>query len=95
MRAVDGFFAQNINATTAAFSLNGGRYGVDALATWNAGSVKLQKVAGDGASLVSVSTATDFSANGFATVDLPSGKYKIVVATATGAYVVIRRIPGE
>jgi hypothetical protein len=94
-RAVDGYFANNISATTAAFPLAGGRYAVDALATWNAGSVKLQKIAGDGSTLVSVSSATDFTANGFATVDLPSGKYKLVVATATAASVVIRRIPGE
>lgn len=95
MRAVDGYFAQGISATTAAFPLTGGKYGVDALATWGGGSVKLQRVAGDGSSLISVSSATDFTANGYATIDLPSGSYKLVIATATGVFVQIRRIPGE
>lgn len=95
MRAVDGYFASNISATTAAFALQGGKYGVDAVATWGGGSAKLQKVTGDGSTTVSVSTATDFTASGYATVDLPAGNYKLVVATATGVYVVIRRIPGE
>jgi hypothetical protein len=95
MRAADGYFANNISATTAAFSLIGGKYGVDVLGTWGGGSVKLQRVAGDGTSLVSVGLATDFTANGFATVDLPADNYKIVVATATGVYVQIRRIPVE
>jgi hypothetical protein len=95
MRALDGYHASNISATTAAFTLAGGKHGVDAIATWGGGSVKLQRVAGNGSSLASVSSATDFSANGFATVDLPAGSYKLVVDTATGAYVQVRRIPGE
>lgn len=95
MRAVDGYFASNISATTAAFPLTGGLYGVDAMATWGGGSVKLQRVMGDGSTTISVSSGTDFTANGYATVNLPSGNYKLVVATATAAYVQIRRIPGE
>jgi hypothetical protein len=73
----------------------GGLYGVDAMATWGGGSVKLQRIAGDGSTLVSVSNGTDFTANGYAAVNLPSGDYKLVVATATGVYVNVRRIPGE
>ncbi len=95
MRATDSYFASNINATTAAFILTGGKYGVDCMATFGGGSVKLQKVLGDGATLQSVSSATDFTANGYATVDLPHGSYKLVIATATGVYVQIKRIPGE
>ena len=95
MRAVDSYFASNISATTAAFALGGGKYGIVAMATWGGGSVKLQQVAGDGSTTVSVSSATDFTANGYATVDLPSDNYKLVVTTATGVYVQVRRIPGE
>jgi hypothetical protein len=93
MRACDGYFAENIAATTAAFPLMGGLYGIDYIATWGGGSVTLQKLAGDGSTYVTAATA--FAANGYVTVDLPSGTYKLVVATATGAYVNVRRIPGE
>lgn len=93
MRACDGYFAQNISATTAAFHLDGGKYGIDYIATWGGGSVTLQKMGADGSTYVTAATA--FSANGYVTVDLPSGTYKLAVATATAVYVDIRRIPGE
>jgi hypothetical protein len=93
MRACDGYHASNIAATTAAFPLMGGLYGVDAMATWGGGSVTLQKLAGDGSTYVTAATA--FAANGYVTVDLPAGNYKLVVATASGVYVNLRRIPGE
>ncbi len=93
MRAIDGYSANNISATTAAFTLIGGLYGVDVVANFGGGSVKLQRVAGDGSSLVSV--GADFTANGYATVSLPPGSYRLNVATATGVYVQIRRVPGE
>jgi hypothetical protein len=76
--------------------LRGGKYGVDVTATWNSsGTVKLQKVLGDNTSLASVSTGTDFSANGYAAIDLPPGTYEFVIATATAVYAKITRIPGE
>lgn len=95
MRAVDGHSESNIAATTAAFKLTGGLYGVDAVGTWGGGSAKLQKLAADGSTYLSVSSGTDFTANGYSTVNLPAGSYKIVIATATAVYVNIRRIPGE
>ena len=95
MRAVDGYLAENINDTTAAFMLRGGLYGVDVVANFGGGSVKLQRVAADGSSLVSVSSSTDFTADGYATVNLPPGSYKLTIATASGVYANIRRIPGE
>lgn len=96
MRAGDSKFFQNISATTAAFVLHGGKYGVDVMAgSWTSASVKLQKIMGDGSTLISVSSATDFTANGYATVDLPPGSYEIVISSATGVYVQIQRIPGE
>jgi hypothetical protein len=45
MHAIDGYLASNIDATIAAFKLEGGLYGVDAMATWGSSSVKLQRVA--------------------------------------------------
>ena len=85
----------NIAASTAAFKLGGGRYGVDAVATWGGGSAKLQRLAGDGSTYLSVSSATDFGANGYATVDLTAGVYRFTIATATAIYLQLARIPSE
>jgi hypothetical protein len=95
MRALDGYTASNISASTAAFSLRGGKYGVSAVATWGGGSAKLQRLGPDGSTYLSVSSTTDFTANGYGTVDLPPGDYKIVVATATAVFAQVYRIPGE
>ena len=95
MRAVDGTSFANVSATTAAFELAGGLYGIDCVATFGGGSVKLQRLAGDQSTYVSVSSATDFGAAGYATVSLPSGTYRLTIATASAIYVQIRRIPGE
>jgi hypothetical protein len=76
----------NISASTANFVLNSGRYGLDVGATFGGGSVKLQKLLGDATNYVSVSTGTDFSAAGYATVDLPQGVYRLTVATASAVY---------
>ena len=80
----------NISATTAAFTLPAGNYGVTAKATWGGGSVTLQKLSPDGSTYVTALTA--FSADGYATVLLPSGTYKFAVATATAVYVEIASI---
>lgn len=80
----------NISATTAAFTLRGGQYAVDVSATFGGGSVTLQKQAGDGTTYVTCLTA--FTAAGYATVNLPSGTYKVAVATATAVYAVITAV---
>lgn len=93
MRARDSYLANGISATTAAFALAGGLYGIDYMATWGGGSVTLQKLLGDTTTYVTAATA--FAANGYVTVNLPAGTYKLAVATASGVYVQIVRIPGE
>ena len=99
MRARDSYSASNISATTSAFTLAGGLYGIDYAATWGGGSVTLQKLAGDGSTYVTVQLADGFdaiwSSNGFDLAQLPPGTYKLAVATATAVYVQINRIPGE
>ena len=74
----------NISATPAQFTLRGGQYGVTVNATFGGGSVTLQRLSLDGASLVTVLTA--FAAAGYATVNLPSGTYSLTIATATAVY---------
>jgi hypothetical protein len=93
VRAVDGANFQNISATTAAFQLDGGRYGVDTVATFGGGSVTLQKLGADGSTWITALTA--FSAAGFNAADLPAGSYRVAIATASGVYVCIRRIPTD
>jgi hypothetical protein len=95
MRAVDAKSFSNIAASTAAFNLGGGLYGMDVVGTFGGGSVKLQRLAADGSTYVSVASGTDFSANGFATAYLPAGSYRLTIATATAVYASVQRIPAE
>lgn len=74
----------NISANTAAFTLRGGNYGITVTATFGGGSVTLQRLAPDGTTYVTVVTA--FTAAGYASANLPSGTYRLAVATATGVY---------
>jgi|SRR5215467_5318979 len=48
----------NISATTALFSLKGGKYAVEVVATFGGGSVKLQTLLPDGSTVASVSSTT-------------------------------------
>jgi len=95
MRPVDGQVFSNIAATTAAFLLDGGLYGIDVVATFGGGSVKLQKLCADGSTYASVSAATDFTAAGYQSVNLPPGKYRFTIATASAVYASIARIPTD
>jgi hypothetical protein len=75
----------NISANTSGFTLRGGNYGVTVHATFGGGTVTLQRLTPDGSTYVTVMTA--FSADGYASANLPSGTYRIAVATATAVYV--------
>lgn len=75
----------NISATPSAFTLRGGNYGLTAKATWGGGSVTLQRLSMDGTTYVTVLTA--LTADGYANANLPSGTYRLLVATATAVYV--------
>lgn len=80
----------NISATTAAFTLRGGLYGVTAKGTWGGGSLTLQRLAADATTYITALAA--FTTDGYATVSLPPGQYKFAVATATAVYVDITSI---
>ena len=81
----------NISATTALFTLRGGLYAVAVHATFGGGSVKLQTLLPDGATVLSVSAGTDFTADGYNTVNLPPGQYQFTITTATAVFVKIGR----
>jgi hypothetical protein len=80
----------NINVTTAAFTLTGGRYGFIVTATFGGGNVALQVLSNDGSTWVNVSNQTAAAA---VTVDLPPGSYRIQIATATAVFVTLGRVP--
>jgi hypothetical protein len=83
----------NIAATTSAFQLRGGKYEISALGTFGGGSVKFQALGPDGATFISPSAGTDFTAAGEAVLDLPPGQYRFTIATATAVYAAACRIP--
>jgi hypothetical protein len=91
--AVDGKGFSNISASTASFTLKGGSYGVTAVATFGGGSVKLQRLALDGSTYVSMASATDFTAAGGTVVNLPPGTYRFTIATATAVYAEVQGVP--
>lgn len=84
----------NIDATTSDFQLKGGKYAMSCVATFGGGSIKLQKKGADGTTYQSVSSGTDFTAAGYATVDVPPGLYRLTIATASAIYADVCRIPG-
>jgi hypothetical protein len=89
----EGVAFSNISATTAAFPLNGGRYACVVTATFGGGSVKLQTLAGDGSTWISLSSATDFTVAGVGAADLPPGQFRFTIATATAVYCSVTRVP--
>jgi roadblock/LC7 domain-containing protein len=78
-----------ISATPASFVLRPGLYAITANAgAW--GTVTLQRLSSDATTYVTCATAV--SADGFATVNLPGGTYRLLVAGATGVFVDISPI---
>lgn len=67
----------NISATTAAFSLSGGQYGMTSVgATF--GTITLQVLGEDASTWLTAATAV--SANGYATMYLVAGRYRLALA---------------
>jgi hypothetical protein len=89
--ATDTVKFSNIGATTALFTLRGGRYAIMGAAT-GAGTMGLQMLLPDGTSLIAAHTA--FAATtGFVIAELPPGQYQFVIATFTAVFATICRIP--
>lgn len=76
-----------INATPADFTLDAGIYAFEFAFT--AGSVQLQKLLPDGATVVPITAA--LAATTYTTLQLPAGQYRLVVVTGP-ATVVIEKI---
>lgn len=87
----DGVNFTALSATTAGFSVLGGRYAFGANATWGGGNVVVQALMPDGTTYVSCATA--LTADGFEVLDLPPGTYRIGITTATSVQGFLIRVP--
>lgn len=89
----------NVSAATLTadtFSLEGGAYVVDAVATWGGGSVALQRMGPNGTTWLSLGSSAALTADSVTdTLALPPGLYRLNAATASAIYATISRVPGE
>ena len=90
MSATESRQFSNISATTAAFALLGGKYGLDISATFGGGNLQLQTLSVDGSTWINVGSS--ITANGVSTYDLVPGQDRIAVTTATAVYAALARI---
>lgn len=86
----DGKHLVNVAAGSYGFTLLGGEYALTVHATWGGGNTVLNALALDGSTEVQVLPA--FTADGFASIDLPAGSYQLVITTATGSYISIQKV---
>jgi hypothetical protein len=93
MSATESKQFSDISATTAAFSLLGGKYGLDISATWSSGNAQVETLATDGSTWLNVGSAV--TANGTSTYDLPPGQYRIGISSATAVYAALTKIIEE
>lgn len=99
MRATEHFGLKNVAAGTypvqpdgaGAPYLFGGRYKVDYKGT-GTGTVDLKQLGPDGSTYNAVITQIT-ATTGTQTVDLPPGKYEVVIATFTANYFSLTRVP--
>lgn len=74
----------NASATSSAVQWDGGRGVFCVDATWGGGNVQLQYLGPDGATWLNVGSA--FTADGLASFELPPGRIRAAVTTATAVY---------
>lgn len=74
----------NASATGDSVVWGGGRGVFCATATWGGGSVTLQYLGPDGSTYVTAATA--LTANGLVSFELPPGRIRAAVVTATAVY---------
>lgn len=95
MRSQEGFSYNSLAAANSdEFELQGGAYAMDAIATWNSGSITLQRLGPDGATFITAASALTADCT-TGSIALPPGIYRILVTSATSLWVSVARIPGE
>ena len=86
---LDRIFFREITATPPPFRLRAGRHTVVVTATdWTEASATLRQVAADG----SRSAAREFTADGYAVLDLAAGEYELVVSGPTRFFASLNRL---
>lgn len=93
MRGTDGANGSNQSATPAQFTLSGGLYQFNVVASWASGTVTLKTLGPDNTTWLSMTAS--FTANGGATLYLAPGQYQVVFSGVTAVYWSIARVPGE
>lgn len=87
----------NISATTAAFTLKGGRYAFFGVAIFGGGNIAVQALGPDGSTWVPplniAGAANTLMAAGEQVMDPPPGQYRIAVTTATAVYASLSAVP--
>lgn len=74
----------NASASSPAFQWDGGRGVFSVVATFGGGNVQLQYLGPDGSTWLNVGAS--LTANGLAAFELPPGRIRAAVTTATGVY---------
>ena len=94
MRANEGYYFPAQAATTAEFILQGGRYAIAISGVTGTGTQTLNKR--NGANFVAVPNSTvTGGGTTWVVVEVPPGSYKLVLASALTADLLIERVPGE
>src|SRR5258708_40265577 len=91
MTATESIQYANISATTAAFTLRGGKYVAVVVAGGFGTVVDLETLANDGSTWLRV--GNNFAANGTQMYDLPPGQYRVGITGASGVYFEVTRVP--
>ncbi len=88
-------FFNGISATPDTFALDAGKYGLTMHATvW--GTATLQRMMPDGTEATFVTVLLAFSADGYAVLELPAGRYQLTLAGVTALVGLIEQIaPGR
>lgn len=95
VRNADGGYKNSFNlgsSSSGKFTLQGGFYVLDAVATMGGGSVTVQRVGPDGSTLISTAltlTVTATTIQGY----LSAGQYQITVTTATAVFASLQSVP--
>ncbi len=90
--ATEAVVFSNIGATTAQFALRGGRYSFMSKST-GTGTIDLQILLPDGSTWQAVATQVTATSGYQGGIDLPPGQYRVAIATFTGVYAAVCRIP--
>lgn len=80
-----------ISATSAPFYCDGGNCALTVSATFGGGNIQLQILSFDKVTWINV--GSPITANGFVSLSLPPGQYRLAITTATAVYAALTSVP--